>query len=146
MSGPDIVADFASAPTPASTDGLDQQPVLATPAVTASKVTIRVERGKEAAPGIFEFSVPSLRLFGRSRQPLLDGCRLVKRTLGLTELAGVRADVFREGQTEPDISCPVLKGAELTVAEPSNGKIAFAKFRKFDSSVFMTNESEDAVT
>ena len=40
----------------------------------------------------------------------------------------------------------VLKGAELTVAEPSNGKIHFTKFREFDSSAFRANEKEDAVT
>jgi hypothetical protein len=107
---------------------------------------IRIERGNEVAPGVFEFSIPSLRLFGKSRQPLLDGCRLIERAVDPTELAGARAGVFRDGKAEPDISCLVLKGAELTVTEPSNGKIAFAKFRKFDSSAFRANESEDAVS
>jgi hypothetical protein len=107
---------------------------------------IRIERGRAVGPGIFEYSIPSLQICGRSRQPLLGGCRQIKRAVDRTELAGVRAGVFREGQTEPDIWCLVLKGAELTVAEPSNGKVTFAKFRKFDSSVFRANEREDAVT
>jgi hypothetical protein len=107
---------------------------------------IRIERGREVGPGIFEYSIPCLRLFGKSRQPLLDGCRLIKRALDPTELAGERAGVFRDGKAEPDISCLVLKAAEVTVAEPSNGKIHFTKFREFDSSAFQVNESEDAVT
>jgi hypothetical protein len=107
---------------------------------------IKIERGREVAPCIFEYSIPSLRLFGKSRQPLLDACRQIKRALDPTELAGRRAGVFREGKAEPDISCLVLKGAELTVAEPSRGKIHFTNFREFDSSAFQASESEDAVT
>ena len=107
---------------------------------------IRIERGKEVAPGIFEYSIPSLALCGRSRQPLLDACRQIKRACDPTALAGERAGVFRDGKAEPDISGMVLKGAELTVAEPSNGKINFTKFREFDSSAFRANEKEDAVT
>jgi hypothetical protein len=107
---------------------------------------IRIDRGREVAPGIWEYSIASLRLFGKSRQPLLDACRQIKRALDPIELAGRRAGVFRDGKAEPDISCMVLKGAELTVAEPSNGKIHFTKFREFDSSAFRANEKEDAVT
>ena len=106
---------------------------------------IRIKRGREVGPGIFEYSIPSLALCGRSRQPLLDACRQIKRACDPTSLAGERAGVFRDGKAEPDISCMVLKGAELTVAEPSNGKIHFTKFREFDSSAFRASESEDAV-
>jgi hypothetical protein len=107
---------------------------------------IRIQRGREVGPGIFEYAIPSLALCGRSRQPMLDACRQIKRACDPTEFAGERAGVFRDGKAEPDISCPVLKGAELTVAEPSNGKIHFTKFREFDSSVFRANDGEDAVT
>jgi hypothetical protein len=106
---------------------------------------IHIDLGNEVAPGIFEYSIPSLALGGRSRQPLLEACRQIKRAVEPTELAGERAGVFRDGKAEPDITCMVLKGAELTVAEPSNGKIHFTKFREFDSSA-LANESEDAVT
>jgi hypothetical protein len=102
---------------------------------------IRIERGKEVAPGIFEYSIASLGLSGKSRQPLLDGCRLIKHTLGPTETAGRRAGVYKSGDTEPSISCLVLNGADLTVAEPSHGNIKFVKFQEFDSSVFKTKEA-----
>jgi hypothetical protein len=99
---------------------------------------IRVDRGEEVAPGIFQFSIPSLHLFGKSRQPLLDACRQIKRALGSTKSAGVRAGVYREGKSQPDISCLVLYGADLTIFEPSNGKIKFAKFQEFDQSALKT--------
>jgi hypothetical protein len=94
---------------------------------------IRVERGKEVKPGVWEYSIPSLCLSGKSRQPLLDACRQIKRALGPTKAAGVRAGVYRPGHTEPDISCLVLDGAELTVSEPSRGNIKFVRFQEFDA-------------
>jgi hypothetical protein len=102
---------------------------------------IRIERGKEVAPGTWEYFIPSLLLFGTSRQPLLDACRQIKRALGPTKSAGERAGVYRAGKSQSDISCLVLKGAALTVSEPTNGKIKFAKFQEFDSSIFGTNEA-----
>ena len=73
---------------------------------------IRVERGDEISPGIFAYTVPSLGLSGRSRQPLLDACRQIKSLLGPT---GQLAGLFREGHSEWDIRCRVDVGAELTV-------------------------------
>ena len=105
---------------------------------------IRIERGKEVAPGIWEYSIPSLHLFGKSRQPLLDACRQIKRALGPTKSAGERAGVYRPGKSQPDISCMVLDGAALTVSEPSNGRIKFTKFHEFDSSVFKAKEAASA--
>jgi hypothetical protein len=88
---------------------------------------IRIERGAEAAPGIWKYSVPSLALCGKSRQPLLDACRQIKRVLGPT---GARACLFRGTSTVPDISCLVEKGALLTVKEPDKGKtIHFANYQ-----------------
>jgi hypothetical protein len=95
---------------------------------------IRIELGLEVGPGIFEYTIPSLQICGRSRQPLFDACRSIKRAVGPTEEAEERAGVFRDGKAEPDISCLVLKGAELTVVKPNLGKIHFSKFREFDSS------------
>jgi hypothetical protein len=99
---------------------------------------IRIERGREVGPGIFEYSIPSLQICGRSRQPLLDACRQIKRALSSTKSAGVHAGVYREGKSQPDISCFVLDGADLTIFEPSNGKIKFAKFQEFDQSALKT--------
>ena len=58
---------------------------------------IRVERGAETSPGVFAYTVPSLGLSGRSRQPLLDACRQIKSLLGPT---GQLAGLFREGHSE----------------------------------------------
>jgi hypothetical protein len=103
---------------------------------------IRIHRGNEIKPGIWEYSIPSLGLSGKSRQPLLDSCRQIERALGLTKSVGAHAGVYRSGHTEPSISCAVLAGADLTVSEPSSGNIKFAKFQKFDSSVFKTKDQE----
>jgi hypothetical protein len=101
---------------------------------------IRIDLGKEVKPGIWEYSIPSVGQGGKSRQPLLDACRQIKRVLGATKAAGAYAGVYRPGRTEPDIFCPVLDGAELTVSEPSNGNIRFAKFQEFDGSVFTAKQ------
>jgi hypothetical protein len=92
---------------------------------------IRIDLGRESAPGIFEYSIPSLGLNGKSRQPLLDACRLIKRALGPTKAAEERAGLYRHGRTQPDLHCAVLAGADLTVSEPSIGRIHFAKYREF---------------
>jgi hypothetical protein len=87
---------------------------------------IRIERGKEVSPGIWEYAVPSLGLCGRSRQPLLDACRQIKLILGAT---AERAGLLRKGSEQPDISCLVEAGAKLTVSEPAKGGIRFEKYR-----------------
>ena len=95
---------------------------------------IRIERDREVAPGIWEYSIPSLGLSGRSRQPLLDACRQIKAMGART---GERAGVFREGKTEPDISCPVEIGARFTVKERASGGIRFERFEEFDRSALI---------
>jgi hypothetical protein len=89
---------------------------------------IRVERSAEISPGVFAYTVPSLGLSGRSRQPLLDACRQIKTLLGPT---GQFAAVFREGHSGCDIFCRVDVGAELTVKEETAGGIRFAKHKPF---------------
>ena len=92
-------------------------------------IVIRIDLGNEIKPGIFEYRIPSLRVEGRSRQPLLDACRRIRSILGPTaEFAGL----FREGRTQWDLRCPVNVGAGLTVKEPSVGKIRFALYQEFD--------------
>jgi hypothetical protein len=105
---------------------------------------IRIERGKEVKPGIWEYSIPSFDLRGRSRQPLLDACRQIKRALGPTKAAEKHVGVYREGKEHPDISCALLDGAGLTVSEPAKGRIKFVKFHEFDPSAFRTS-APDAV-
>jgi hypothetical protein len=104
---------------------------------------IRVERGREVAPGIWEYSIPSLCLSGKSRQPLLDACRQIK-AMGVG--TGERAGVFRNGITEPEISCPVEVGARYTVKERASGGIRFEKFEEFDRSVFTSEEATAGAT
>jgi hypothetical protein len=89
---------------------------------------IRVERGAEISPGVFAYTVPSLGLSGRSRQPLLDACRQIKSLLGPT---GQLAGLFREGSSDWDIRCTVAVGAELTIKEESKGGIRIAKHKPF---------------
>ena len=89
---------------------------------------IRIERGAEVSPGIWEYFIPAFRLRGKSRQPLLDACRDIKRMGGPT---GERAGLFREGSDIPDISCTVEAGALLTVSEPDRGSVHFVKYRPF---------------
>jgi hypothetical protein len=90
---------------------------------------IKIVRGAEVSPGIWEYFLPSLALRGKSRQPLLDACRQIKRGLGST---AERAGVFREGSDVVDISCPVEAGALLTVSERDKGGVRFEKYREVD--------------
>jgi hypothetical protein len=102
---------------------------------------IRINLGKETAAGIFEYAIPSLGLHGKSRQPLLDACRQIKRILGLTEEAQEHAGLYRPGRTTPDLHCAVLVGAEWTVSEPSSGRIHYVKYREFDRSATAASAS-----
>jgi hypothetical protein len=97
--------------------------------------TIAIELGREVRPGIFAYRIPSLRAEGQSHQPLLDACRQIERILGDTETV---AGLFREGRSVPDISCSVTEGAQLTVSEPSKGRIRSVKFREFDATFLAT--------
>jgi hypothetical protein len=102
---------------------------------------IRVELGEEIERrGVWAYTVPSLALEGRSHQPLLAACRQIKRILGA---CGERACLFREGRSEPDISCDVEWGAAHTVKEPSGGAIHFAKFQAFDLSIRSMSEAAE---
>jgi hypothetical protein len=89
---------------------------------------IKIVLGTEVSPGIFQYSIPSLRLFGKSRQPLMDGCRQIKSILGDT---GRRAGLFREGRGVADISCPVNVGAATTVKEGNRDSPRFAPYVPF---------------
>jgi hypothetical protein len=78
---------------------------------------IGIERGAEVGPGVWEYTVPFLGLCGKSRQPLLGGCRQIKSILG-------RCDHRRE------------VGAAYTVLESSKvGKVKFAKYQPFDVAI-----------
>ena len=89
---------------------------------------IRVERHEEVRSGIWRYTVPGFGIEGRSRQPLLNACREIKR-MGCDP--GSYIGQFREGRTEADISCSVNKGALLTVEDGPKG-IRFRKYCEFD--------------
>jgi hypothetical protein len=77
---------------------------------------------------MWAFTVPSLRLCGRSRQPLLDACRQIKSILGDT---GRSAGLFREGREVADITCPVNVGAATTVKDGNWDSPRFAPYVPF---------------
>ena len=87
---------------------------------------IRIERGREVAPGLWGYAVPEFGLSGRSRQPFSDACR---RLIALAVDPQMPAGRFREGQHQPDLTSTVGIAAGLTVAEPDRGRIHFAPFR-----------------
>jgi hypothetical protein len=98
-------------------------------------MTVKVERGAEVAPGIFAYRVASLQIEGKSRQPLLDACRAIKRTGAVPEAEQIA--IYREGRTDPDMTCPLWAGAVTTVSEPQRGGVKFVKFSEFDRFVFL---------
>jgi hypothetical protein len=86
---------------------------------------IRVELGKEVKPGIWAYRVEGYGLEGRSRQPLLDACRMVERAGGDTSQ---QIGLFRKGKANCDLFCQVKVGAGLTVDESGP---RFVKWKPF---------------
>jgi hypothetical protein len=92
---------------------------------------IRVIRGVEVKPGIWAYSVCGYGVEGRSRQPLLDACRRIKR---ISEAAGSQQiGIYRQGREIPDLVCTVDTGARLTVNETTT---RFAKWRPLDAKIW----------
>ena len=100
---------------------------------------IRVERGKEIKPGVYEYSVTGMGIFGHSSQPLLDACREIQSILG--DPCHQQAGIYREGKDQPDMTCPVDVGAKYRIAEDTKSGPRFRKFEPFDSSVFRANDT-----
>jgi hypothetical protein len=96
-------------------------------------IRIDVAETKERR-GVFHYRVSGMPVEGRSRQPLLDACRQIKRILGPS---AHRAGLFREGRTIADLSCLIDEGARLTVRDESNGGIHFAQYREFDRTALL---------
>ncbi|MGF6427346.1 hypothetical protein [Bradyrhizobium elkanii] len=96
----------------------------------SDQAIIRVELLEEIERrGIFRYSVPVYGVEGRSRWPLLDACREIKRMGGDTACA---AGLFRVGRSRPDLTVSSIEtGALLTVAEPDRGKVRVVRFRAF---------------
>jgi hypothetical protein len=86
---------------------------------------IKVMRGREVRPGVYAYTVPVHGINGSSREPLLDACRQLQRILGdIPDIVGV----FRDGRSEPDISCPLKVGAQYTVVERDKGNVRFERY------------------
>jgi hypothetical protein len=95
---------------------------------------IRVEIVHEVERrGVFAYRIPSIEFEGRSRQPLLDACRVLKSMGARTEDG---AGLFKPGRSTPDLTCRVGVGAGLTVSEPSKGGCRFAPWREFGAVEF----------
>ena len=101
---------------------------------------IRIERGGEIGPGIYEYRVWGHPIFGKSRQPLLDACRQLKAMGGPTNTT---AGVFREGSMVADISCSVEVGAATTVSEPDKGRVRFVRYQEHWATRQPANDNEN---
>jgi hypothetical protein len=75
--------------------------------------------------GVFDYEIDGYGVQGRSRQPLLDACRQVKR-MGADPAD--RIGLFRSGRERPDLVGSVGWGAEHTVDEVHTH---FVKWRPF---------------
>ena len=93
---------------------------------------IQVIRRGEVGAGRFEFSVPSLGLCGKSRQPLLDACRMIKQAGGGTRN---ECGLFRPNQATPDLTVSSVEyGAAISVREYADGgPPLFRKYEEFGS-------------
>ena len=94
---------------------------------------IRIDRGKEIKPGIWEYRVASFNLEGRSRQPLLGACRQIKSILGDTK--DQMAVLFPEGGAQWTMKCPIDIGAAWSTTEPDRGRIHFVKYQEFNKNI-----------
>jgi hypothetical protein len=103
---------------------------------------IRIDRGKQVKPGVYEYSVTGMGIGGHSSQPLLDACRQIQAILG--DPCHQQAAIYREGKDQPDMTCPVDVGAKYRVAEDIKNGPRFRKFEPFDPSVFKSKEAVPA--
>jgi hypothetical protein len=103
---------------------------------------IRVDRGQEIKPGIWEYTVPGMAIAGHSSQPLLDACRAIQAILG--DPCREHAGIWREGKDQPDMTCPVYVGAKYRAAEDTKSGPRFRIHQPFDSSAFKAKEAASA--
>jgi hypothetical protein len=90
---------------------------------------IRVERGGEISPGVFAYTVPSLALSGRSRQPLLMPAGKLSRSLARPDsLQGYSVRHVRSGISvaglmwEPSLRSRKRAPAESTLLGTSHSR------------------------
>jgi hypothetical protein len=95
---------------------------------------IRVIRGKEVRPAVFDYggTVAGVDFRGVSRQPLLDACRQIKSILKGTDTAKRRVGVFRVGRREADVSCALDWGAAHTIVESYKDGMRILKYHPFE--------------
>lgn len=96
---------------------------------------IRVEIEEENGSGRYLVCVASHGLSFKTRLPLLDTCRELKR---MGEAGGTLCGLFRKGSLKPDATCTVGGGADLTVSENSKPP----RFNKFESFRPFTTDPE----
>lgn len=91
---------------------------------------IKVIRGPVNTLGECEYSVPEFQVSGKSRQPLLDACRAVKRAGGAPRR---QIGLFRVGLSKPDIFTTVGFGASITVKQETTGSAPrFVPYKALD--------------
>lgn len=87
---------------------------------------IKVIVTNKSQNGVFDYTVPSASLDGRSREPLLDACRRLKR---MGEAPAREACLFYGKSKEWALRTTVGYGAGLTVREDPS--VRFVKFRAY---------------
>lgn len=92
---------------------------------------IKIERKLTPRNGKFEWRCLSSEwsaIRGVSTEPMLDACRALKRAGALPV---ERVSLFREGRSEPDLTCTVGWGASHTVEESRKVGPRFVKYREY---------------
>ncbi len=89
-----------------------------------------VVEDRSIRPGVWRWQaeVNGATVEGLSHQPLLDGCRVIKRAGGDPKQY---AGTYRNGREAWDLRCKVGWGADHTVLEPSKGSIRLGKWQEW---------------
>lgn len=90
---------------------------------------IKVELLGGQKGGTYEWAVVVPPLRGRSRVPLLDACRALKRAGVATQ---DKCGLFWPGSSDPSLVTTVGAGSKLTVEENNTDGPRFVKFQEFN--------------
>jgi hypothetical protein len=91
-------------------------------------VMIKVIRGPMSSKATFAYRATGcgFAVEGRSRQPLLDACRQLKR-MGVDPAE--QCGLFREGHSDWDLRTTIGYGARKTISETNRRGVKLAEFR-----------------
>lgn len=86
---------------------------------------IEIEREEKGKDGRWAWRVRGSPVEGRSNQPLLDACRVLK---SMGERPDTEIRVFRPGRTVWDLRTTIGHGANIKVLDAPTGSPRFIKF------------------